>query len=252
MRGRTRAVVASLALASICALTALAPAPGAAAGGEAPVTVRTSESSASFSFGLAPRVLPVGSATPATLDLGFEEGRPESESIGFRSLGLGFDKSISLNPRGVPICHAPGFAGVQIEAAGPVDCKSAEVGVSEAMVQFAYPENDPIEMKSEGRIYYGGHGRLLIELPFKLILNGNLDLVAPVRRVSSGPISSEATIEIPHIADGYGALYELSLQLNRPGFVTAECSTGKLRAMLAATLRDGTKAHQETIRACTR
>jgi hypothetical protein len=166
--------------------------------------------------------------------------------------GRGLDRSISLNFRDLPICHAPGFSGIQVQAAGPVDCGPAQVGVGEAAIQFAYPENTPITVFGKGKIYNGGHRRLLIELPFRSVLDGDLDLVAPVRRVSSGPFMSEATIKIPQIADGYGALIELRLELNRPGFVTAECPTGKLRATLGTTFRDDTKADEEPIRACSR
>ena len=68
------------------------------------------------------------------------------------------------------------------------------------------------------------------------------------------------TIRVPMLADGEGLLTNLSLILGRTfgrdgervAYVQARCEGGKLTASQSTRLTDGTEAHSEAIRACTK
>lgn len=259
MRGTGRAVVALLVAGTIGLVAALAPTAGLAAGGGAPVTVPIVESPAWFDFGFSPKRLPRSEPGAAKLRFAFElAGSTLAVRPGISSATIGLDKSIILDPRGLPTCPY----GIQIDAAGPIDCSPARVGRSEATLEIALPEQPPVEIHAVGGVYkIGGHrglGRLVAKLPFGPPLSSELGLILQLSRVREGRIGTEATIKIPELIGGNGQLVDLNLELSRTfkrngepvSFVTAECRDGKLTATMSAVLSDGTKASEESTRAC--
>jgi hypothetical protein len=85
-----------------------------------------------------------------------------------------------------------------------------------------------------------------------------LFLVVPVRQVRRGRIGSEATVEVPTLANGDGMLLDLQLELGRrfkqegrsAGYVTAECRGDRLVAAMKAVFTDSTIAEEESTRVC--
>jgi hypothetical protein len=239
---------------------------GTASGQEARITVRTEgESAATLEFGLTPKVLPARGRQVAKLVIGVEEGGAEGIPPGISGATFGIDRAIRLDPRGIRPCRSPVTEGVQIDGAGAAetDCRRSIVGRAEAKIMFAYPENTPITVTGHGIVYFAGdrlgRSELLVEIPFGNPLSANLDLIVPIRSVSEGGIGSDATVNVPEIAGGYGLLRSLRLELGRVysrdgervDYVDAECRRGKLRAALSVELGDGTEARGESIRACT-
>jgi hypothetical protein len=246
----TRAGVALLVVGMICATAALVPAAGVAAGAEAPITVLMPPEPPRFNFAVSPKRLPVGAETPATLRLQVDESPNVDGSgwIGISAATIGLDKSISLNADSSPTCGRRLLeADFELEDRVPTRCKRAIVGRSEARVFDNPPEQIGLKDPASGTIYNGGTRggvtHLIVELSFE-----------PPGKVAfmTVLIGRGATTKIPQIDEGFGALFEFRLELNREGFVTAECPTGKLSTTLAATFRDGTKAQTESIRACSR
>jgi hypothetical protein len=238
---------------------------GTAAGGETVVTVQTEgESAVSLGFGLTPKVLPVRGRQVAKLVIGVEEEGAEGIPPGISRATFGIDRAIELDPLGFPPCRSPATEGVQVDSAGAseTDCRRSIVGRAEAKIMFAYPENDPITVVGRGIVYFAGDrpggSDLLVKLPFGMPLSGNLDLIVPIRSVSERGIGTDLRIKIPEIADGYGILRSLRLELGRvysrggerADYVDAECRRGKLRAALSVVLGDGTEAREESTRAC--
>lgn len=260
MGGRTRALVVGV----VGMVVALVPVAGIAAGGEGPIYAGVGEPAAEFDFGLSPKRLPSKETASATLKLKVEEVPPAGTRRGIASATIGLDRSIHLEPHGLPVCRWPALeGGIQIDAAGPDECDRAVVGRAEAKVQFAFPESRPITVPSEGNVYNAGTRNgaidLLFELPFSQPLNGSLRLLVPVRSVRRGRIGSEMTIKVPTITSGYGMLFELQFELGRTfvrhreraAYVEAKCRGGKLAASMRAVLRDGTAGQEEFVRACT-
>jgi len=241
-------------------VVALAPAAGLAAGGEAPVTVTVGmEPPVSLQFGISPKRLPSPIRGTTKLAFAIEEEPGTGVRPGITSATIGLDKSIELDPRGLPIC--PYFV-VQIESAGPGGCPGSSLGHAEATAEIDLPEQPPVEIHAHGGIYNvsvgDGAPRLGIELILGAPVSGALRILVPVRPVDEGRIGSEATIKIPEITGGSGHLLDLHLELGRSfmrhgervGFVTAECDKGRLVSTLSATLDDGAEAREESIRAC--
>jgi hypothetical protein len=264
MRRDARVRVATLAM--VMGLGAvIAPAIGSAAEGEAPPTVAVSEEVVGLNFAVMPTRLPPDVRTPATLDLGVEAVEPRSGiPCGLSTMTFDLDRSIAFEPRGLPVCSWPAVQHhVQVEAAGPGECPRAVVGHGEAMIEFAFPEQEPIKVPAPVRVYnggiVGGALELLIEIRLAQPVDETISLVAPIRQVGRARFGSEATIEIPTLSEGDGMLLDLQLELGRKfkqegrpaAFVSARCRGGKLAAAMTAVFTDGTRAVDESIRACT-
>jgi hypothetical protein len=260
MGGRTGAVVASVVVGLAIVTMGLV---GTASGRETVITLPTEgESSATLEFGLTPKVLPAGGRQVAKLVLGVEEGGADGIPPGISMATFGIDRAIELDPSGLPPCRTSVTEGVQIDAAGETDCRRSIVGRVEAKIMFAYPENDPITITGRGIVYFAGNrpggSDLLVEIPFGIPLSANLDLIVPIRSVSRGRIGSDATVRIPKIAEGYGLLGSLRLELGRVfsrdgervDYVDAECRRDELRAALSVELGDRTEARGESTRVC--
>lgn len=267
MGRRARAVVVALTVGTIGLVAALAPAIGAADGGESPVTVQAGmEAPAEFSFGISPMPLPASDPGATELDLAVEGSPPTNDGIppGIKEARIGLDRSIHLEPHGPPVCRWPAIeSGIQIDAAGKSECPRAFVGSAEAMIEFAFAESTPIELPSKGKVYNGGTRRgatdLLVELQVPEPIDSTLPLLVPVRPVRRGRIGSEATFTAPTLASGDGFFLSFKLDLKRGfrrqdgergGYVTAECRDGKLAATFATVFTDGTQYAQESVRAC--
>src|ERR1700754_4565082 len=254
MGGRAGALVASFVVGLTIVALGLA---GTASGGEAGVTVRTEgESAATLEFGLTPKVLPARGRQVAKLVIGVEEGGAEGIPPGISGATFGIDRAIQLDPLGIPPCRSSVTEGVQIypAVAAETDCRRSIVGRAEAKIMFAYPESKAITVLGRGIVYFAGDrpggSELLVEIPFGMPLSANFDLAVPVRSVSEGRLGSEATVNVPEIAAGYGLLRSLRLELGRVysrdgervNYVDAECRRGKLRAGLGVELGGGTAA----------
>jgi hypothetical protein len=263
MGSRAGAVAASFVVSLSIVILGLV---GTAIGREAEITLPTeSESSATLRFALTPKVLPAHGRQVPKLVLGIEEERAEVIPPGISTATFGIDKAIELDPLGPPPCRSPATQGIQVDSAGAgeTDCRRSIVGHAEAKITFAYPENDPITVLGRGTVYFAGDrpwgSDLFVEIPFGMPMSANLDLIVPIRSVSEGRIGGDATVKIPEIADGYGLLRSLRLELGRVfsrngewvNYVNAECRRGELRATLGVEFGDGTEARRESTRTCT-
>jgi hypothetical protein len=262
-----RAVVAALTVGTIGLVAALAPAIGAAAGGEAPITVKVGiEAPAEFDFGISPMPLPARDPGATELQLAVAESPHISDGIppGIEATRFGLDRSIRLEPHGPPVCRWPTVeSGIQIDAAGASECPRAVIGRAEATIEFALDETNPFKVPSTGKVYNGGTRggatdllvELLVPAPFESIIR----MIVPVRSVPRGRIGSEATLTAPTLAGGAGFFLSFRLDLKRAfgrgggergGYVNAECRDGQLAATFAAAFTDGTRYAQESVRAC--
>jgi hypothetical protein len=249
---------------ALVALVALLVSVGSAEAGESPAVSVGDGSVASMEFAFAPKRLPARGAQIRKLVLGVEESDPGGIPPGISQVTFGIDKGIQLGSPGLPTCPSK-KSRIQVDATASeeAECRRAVVGRAEAKILFAYPENDPITVISRGSIYNAGlrpgGGDLVIELPVGMPLSATLRLVVPVEAVSKGEGGSEIKVKFPKIAEGYGLLRSLRLEVGRsyPGaggrvnFVDAGCRGGKLGATLNAALGDGTRLPVESIRACT-
>jgi hypothetical protein len=262
MGRRACAAMVSLAVGTIGLVPVLAPSVGDAADGG---PAGTGEPAATLEFAVTPKRLPPPGTRAETMTIGIEENATLTEGFptGMTTATVGLDRSISLEPRGLPVCRWPGVeGGIQIASAGD-ECPHAVVGTVEGSLFFDYPENTPIRTFGKGKVYNGGVRRgvtyLLLEIPFGAPLSAALRLVVPVRPARHGRIGSEATITVPRIADGYGLLTSLRIEVGRTvsrqkgpaGYVIAECRDRKLVASLSVVLGGETQGEgQEVVRSC--
>jgi hypothetical protein len=265
MRSSTRVVGAALGLVVILVAVALAASSAGAAGGEGPVTAGVGEPPVDFDFGVTPKLLPTGEAGMTRLKLELEEAEPDLDEggIGIQTAKVDLDRSITLEPRGLPVCRRPVAEGdYELEGAVSGECERAVVGRVRARLFVAYPESMGVRFYQEGKIYRSGiRGdgmNLLVEVPALEGFGGILWMVAKVRPADEGRIGSEMTIDVPQVAQGSGVLIGLRLELGRTfgregdrvGFVQARCHGGKLTASASTRLTDGSKGLTDSVRAC--
>jgi hypothetical protein len=260
MVGRACAVVAALGLIGIVVVLGLGSPAADAAGGAAPVTVKVEdEAPVDFSFGVAPKRLPTGEGGVTRLMLDLEEtsfqfgARP-----GLQMVTIGMDRSITMEPRGLPVCHRLGAeAGPRVAPVRFHACAGAVVGRVGGDVFLDYPEQNQVLVHGAGTIYRSVGKSLLLEIPLG-VFNETVWLVADVRPSRRGKIGSEMTIQVPTINEGLGTLTRLDLNLGRTfardgeriGYVEAGCHDGRLTASQSTRLTDGTADRSESLRAC--
>lgn len=258
---RTRAVIAALGLIGIFVFVGLGSSAAAAAGGEVPLTAKVEgEVPVGFSFGVTPRRLPAseGGVTRLTLDLAVTRPLYEGTWPGLAMIEIGLDRSITVEPRGLPVCHRLGAeAGPRIAPVRFHACAGAVVGRVQGDVYFNYPEQSPFLASGAGRIYRAAGKSLLLEIPLDFA-NESVWLVANVRPARKGGQGSEMTIKVPAISGGFGTLTHLDLELGRTfgrdgeriGYLEASCHDGRLTASQSTRLTDGTEGRSESVRAC--
>ena len=229
------------------------------------MTVTVGEPPGSFNFGIAPTLLPPADPGAGRLDIDIEDQPSTTGQLPppMSELTIGLDRSIQLEPLGLPICGWAQHPRLQIE--NPMaGCSQAVIGRFVGEIVVAFPEEVPIHTPVSGKIYNGGrqHGaaivglRMLVSAP----VLGALRLLMKVRSVHDGRIGSQMTVKIPEIVGGSGVLTRLDFELGRAfnrggeraGYVNATCPDGKLLAAARATYVDGTSSEVEATRACTR
>jgi hypothetical protein len=257
------AALVAVVAAGLIGAAGLVPMAGAV-GGETPAVVTVGTLPVVFNFGVSPKALPAPDPGEAELKVSFEDRREDGGiPSALTTATIGLDKSITLEPRGLPTCWwARSENTVQIQSAGVEDCSDAVVGRVEAKVLIAFAEQTPVSIAARGTIYNGGvhRGRTMLgfEIPVPEPLSAALRLHMQVRPVQNSRIGSEATLRFPQIAGGAGLVEELRFELGRAfrrrgepvGYVSAECPEGNLIATYKATLVDGSESTESWSRPC--
>lgn len=239
---------------------ALAVGVAAAAGGEEPVTIRVGEETeVTPTVGFSPRVLPRTSYAPIRLSLSQEVremyGYPPAE----RELLIELDRNVSIQTKGLPVCHLGLQTGVPVNEA----CKGAVVGFGEETVQVAYPESKAINLPAKVQILNGGERdgaiTMFVYATFSNPISGSLIIRVVFTRIHNGRFGWLADATLPQIAEGYGSLYDLNLTIGRQygyegrkaSVLSARCIDGRLLSHLRASFEDGTSGEATISRACT-
>jgi hypothetical protein len=125
-------------------------------------------------------------------------------------------------------------------------------GTTEVEVQF--PEQPPIDVKSELLAFNGGFKggvtTLYIHAYLTAPVTAAIVTTVKIKKVSKGRYGTESIATIPKIAGGAGSVTYFKLKFEK-GILFGKCTDGRLQARGTAVFADGTKASAAVVRPCT-
>jgi hypothetical protein len=200
--------------------------------------------------GFTPRVLPRHGFAPiefkGRIEIGAKDGgRP----VPLDQLIVGFDRDGRLDSAGLPTCPPERIANVSTEEARQL-CAGAIVGTGEIGALISLPEG-PVPASSPLTIFNGPpqDGNPTVILHARTTVPGiqNFAIVVPIER-RRGQFRYWATIDLPPIAAGLGAITHIDVKIGRRfraggarrSYVSARCSDSVLKTRGRLTFHDGT------------
>jgi hypothetical protein len=173
---------------------------------------------------------------------------------------LDFDRDGRLNTRGLPTCPVG-----RVENATPQEarmaCRGAIVGTGHVAASIALPGQALLHADSPLTVFNGvpQHGDPTVILHARTTTPGvqTFSIVVPIER-RLGPYGYRATIDIPPIAAGFGALTHIDAKIGRRysfdgrkrSYTSARCSNGILQTRGRFTFADGTIIDGSVMKPC--
>ena len=231
----------------------------AAAGGEAPVTVKVGELELTAGGGFSPKVLSKTKQTPIAVKT---EGSVAEANGGHppaaRELFIEADKAAEFHVKGIPTCSA-GQLQATDTATALKNCKPALIGEGQVTAQVAFAEQKPLDIPSKLLLFNGGEkgGKItwFAHAYFANPISGAIVTTVTITKHPHGRFGTLAIAKIPQIAGGAGSSISFNLEIKKSvagqNPISAVCQDGKLKVHVEAKFEDGTKAATEVIRACT-
>ncbi|HEY6730733.1 MAG TPA: hypothetical protein VI039_06880 [Solirubrobacterales bacterium] len=170
-----------------------------------------------------------------------------------REFKLETDRNGSINVKGLPACTS-GKLQSQTTAAARKVCGPAIVGegIAEAEVQF--PEQPPVDVRSELLAFNGGEKggitTLFVHAYLSAPVTAAIVTTVKIKRINKGRFGLLSVGKIPKIAGGAGSGTYFKLKFDK-GILFAKCPDGHLNARGTGTFEDGTVASAGVVRPCT-
>lgn len=207
-----------------------------------------------YDGGFSPQALPKNKLTPISFFLWAKlktlDGKHPPAIREFQFEG---DKNVEVNVKGVPTCTS-GKLQAQTSSAARKVCGTAIIGEGTTNVEVQFPEQPPIDAKSELLAFNGGFKggvtTLFIHAYLTAPVTAAVVTTVKIKNVKKGRYGTEAIATIPKIAGGSGSPTYFKLKFDK-GFLMAKCPDGRLQAHGTGVFADGTKASATVIRPCT-
>ncbi|HKO38288.1 MAG TPA: hypothetical protein VJU14_07970 [Solirubrobacterales bacterium] len=219
-----------------------------------PEKVIVGEIEVEYDGGFSPQALPKNKFTPISFFLWSKirqvEGKHPPAIKEFRLLG---DKNVKIDVKGVPTCKSGQLQAQPSEGARKA-CGPALVGSGTTKVEVQFPEQPPIDVKSELLAFNGGVKggvtTLFVHAFLTAPVTAAIVTTVKIKNVKKGRYGTESIATIPKIAGGSGSVTYFKLKFEK-GILLAKCPDGRLQANGTAVFADGTKAAATVVRPCT-
>ncbi|MGE5280834.1 MAG: hypothetical protein ACM3N0_00670 [Chloroflexota bacterium] len=212
---------------------------GLLVGGAAADSLQTGNLFVVANGGFAPRKLPRRAFAPihfkGHLEIrAVDGGIPEQ----LKQLVIDFDRDGRLSTKGLPICDPELLREATPEEARAL-CGRAVVGRGRLWVMFALPGQSPQRVGSLLTLFNGprenGHPTAILQARIDQPFTEVYDLTIPIKK-RRGAYRYRATLNLPPIAGGYGAITHVNVDLGRRwrfageprSYISARCSDGIL------------------------
>ncbi|HEU4599911.1 MAG TPA: hypothetical protein VFS26_09195 [Solirubrobacterales bacterium] len=247
--GRYVGVIAAMAVAAGLLV-------GGIAAAEKPITSIQGDIHTEFNGGFSPKTLSKRKLTPISFWISGKLSTLSGEHIPpLKEFILEGDKHASLSVKGIPICNSRKLQQTTTAKARKV-CGSALIGSGQAEAEIKFPDQPPIEVRSDLLAFNGGfkggvttlylHAYITVPTPATIIT------VTKVKRVKKGRYGLQSVSTIPKIAAGSGSVTFFKLNLKK-GILSATCPDGHLNARGTAVFGSlpPTKLSGAVVRPCT-
>jgi hypothetical protein len=222
---------------------------------EKPVVVRAGNLELTVNGSFSPKALSKTKPTPITLNVSGKIRTLDGSHLpAAKEFVVETDKNGGINVKGLPTCKASQLQSQDTKHAEAI-CKSAIIGSGSAVVEIAFPEQNPIDATTKIIAFNGGfkggvttlyiHAYLTVPTPAAVVTT------VKVKKISKGRYGLLSIASIPKIAGGSGSTKSFNLTINKKGVLTAKCPDGKLQAKGTGIFSDGTRVTGEVIRTCT-
>jgi hypothetical protein len=220
-----------------------------AAAAGATATVETRELRIELDAAIQPRDLPAHSFAPVQFEGSLEISKPGGgEPPALQQIVLDFDRDGRLDAGGLPACAPERIAAVSVGEARKI-CKGAIVGTGKIEALVGLPSG-PVPTSSPLTLFNGprqnGHPTVVVHARTTVPATQTYAFVVPIEK-RRGEFRYRATVNIPPLADGLGAVTEMSVKIGRRytvdgvkrSYVSARCSDHILRSHGAFTFSNG-------------
>lgn len=245
-----RAICATALLIGVVAAAATA----ALAGPTKPITVRAGNVIMTLNGNASPTRLPKRKLAPVSFWASGKISTADgTHPPALREVILDVGKAGTIEAAAFPSCRLGQLVATTTTQAER-KCSDAIVGRGKTGVEVAFPEQAPFSAKGPLVLFNGGErgGKAL------LLIHAYVSVPAPTAIVTSvittredkGPYRLHSITRIPAIAGGAGSVREFALEINRMGYLTANCSNGHFSAHIDAAFADGTTVSGAFQRPC--
>ena|ERR1044072_4267152 len=188
---------------------------------------------------VSPRKLSASEYAPATWGLfGKFATSDGAHPPALRELELDIDKDVKLHAKNYPVCRGGG-RDLRDPKAALEACRPALLGKGEAHVEIAFPEQEPILVRSPLTVFNGGESggkvKLLIHIFITVPVPAAVVTEVTIVRKGSG---IHTVSKVPVIAGGSGSLVDFTFKLGKTysykgkkvGYFEAKCPDGVFKA----------------------
>jgi hypothetical protein len=161
-----------------------------------------------------------------------------------------FDKNGTVDTKGLPVCTAARLAGTT-PAAARKRCAGAIVGEGVGRAEVRLPGQAPVEMTTPLTFFNappeGGRPTLIAHAYETIPTPKTLLVPFSIERIHHGRYGFRVTIQLPEIAEGYGAATLAKASVGKTwkrggktvGYTNAHCSGGRLQVHGTLSFTDG-------------
>lgn len=197
-----------------------------------------------------PRSLPRHRFEPIEFQGHFDiASKAGGKPVTLNRVSVGFDRDGRLDVNGLPTCPPEAIANASTEEARQI-CRGAIVGTGHiealiALASGAVPASSPLTIFNGPR--QNGHPTVVLHARTTVPGTQTYAILVPIER-QPGEFRYRATLEVPPIAAGLGALTHVDAEVGRRfraggqrhSYVSARCSDGILRTLGSFTFENGT------------
>ncbi|HEY8082394.1 MAG TPA: hypothetical protein VIE64_02405 [Solirubrobacterales bacterium] len=166
-----------------------------------------------------------------------------------QQMKLSFDRDGRITTKGLAVCSPTQIEGATPQMARQA-CKAAIVGSGHVGVTVNLPGNGPVKIESPLTLFNGprqeGDLTVVAHAQTTFPKTETFVVVVPVERLKGG-FSYRATVNLPKIAEGYGALTSADGKIGKRyrsagserSYISARCSDGILETQGRLVFADG-------------
>jgi hypothetical protein len=210
-------------------------------------TIRAGNLILTFGGSASPKALPKSKFAPVTANI---EGKVATSDgthpSAFREAIVDFDKDISINVKGLPVCK-PGQLEARDTKAAKRVCGATTLGSGLAHAEIAFAEQKPISVASPITIFNGGESGGKVHL----LIHTFLTVPVPAAIVTQVTIQRKGTglhsiAKVPVIAGGAGSAVDFKFKVGRTftykgqktGYTEAKCPDGVFKVKASSVFKN--------------